>query len=149
MSTDVLKTKCLQAYCKISVFRNIKNFFQGLRFSKYKKLFQGFHFLKYNKFSQGGVLFFLGLGLKIAEFRFRKQKKGFLMTKYKRNFLLRNYEEFFLIFRQECFISENVRNFFRVDFFQISWVWDQKCARWLYYILLTNLTKISDSCPCQ
>ena len=43
---------------------------------KHKKFFRGLRFLKYNKFSRGGVLLFLGLGLK-TWFHFGKYNKFF------------------------------------------------------------------------
>ena len=108
--------------------------FGGLRLPKYKisfllrrknKFFRGFCFLKYNKFSQRGFLIFFKLRLKSTGFRFRKNKKSFLLRKYKN----------FLVLEEESFVTRNIRNF--LDWVLVILVWDEKCVRRLLNILLS------------
>ena len=108
--------------------------FGGLRLPKYKisfllrrknKFFRGFCFLKYKKFSRRGFLIFFKLRLKSTGFRFRKNKKSFLLRKYKN----------FLVLEEESFVTRNIRNF--LDCVLVILVWDEKCVRRLLNILLS------------
>ena len=108
--------------------------FGGLRLPKYKisfllrrknKFFRGFCFLKYKKFSRRGFLIFFKLRLKSTGFRFRKNKKTFLLRKYKN----------FLVLEEESFVTRNIRNF--LDCVLVILVWDEKCVRRLLNILLS------------
>ena len=118
--------------------------FGGLRLPKYKisfllrrknKFFRGFCFLKYKKFSRRGFLIFFKLRLKSTGFRFRKNKKTFLLRKYKN----------FLVFEEESFVTRNIRNFFRVDCFLVilglGWEVRQKALKYTTVLLFIDVLK--------
>ena len=65
----------------------------------------------------------------------------FVQKKYKKYFSGKNFEVAFVIYKkflnlgQEKSISQNIINFFKVDFFTFQ-TWTEKYARWPYILLL-------------
>ena len=146
--------KCFMTSVYITYHRVFRFLEREDRFllKKHKKFFRGLRFLKYNKFSRGGVLLFLGLGLKTAgfhfvkynkffplkkyknfynvrvkKFHFRKNKNSFLLGEYKKSFLLRKYKNFFNTSARKFHFPKYKEVFFGVDFLFYG-VWDGKCA---------------------
>ena len=105
LSSEIYFLKYKQFEGGFSFLKGKEFFSKGLRFPKYKKYFRGFRFLtrkktffltKYKKFPWGGFFSFFKLGLKSAEFHFRKNKKSFLLRNYKK------------LFQSRIFLGKNI-----------------------------------------
>ena len=126
--------------------KNIKNFL-GKNFEGWGRKVQGFtsgnteivlnirarkfHFLKLYFFSSPGIFFgvdffvsFFDMGWVVQGSVFKNIRKDFFGENIRKAFLPENIR-IFLILEQESFISQNIRNFFRVDvfvsFLGLSW----------------------------
>ena len=128
-------------YKKLFTFRALKVFSWNIRtfkvsiFWNMRKFFQGFRFLNHKKFSRSGCFFFSSLGwVYSAGFDFWKFKKGFYLSKHKKSYVSRKCIFFNIRARKfhfrkykELFSQWILFFFFFFFFFWGRWL---GCVRW-------------------